>query len=574
MEKLRLNFTKTAKILLFAMLVIPFFSTCKDKDNPPEPEKSSAKEITNFKITAIGGEKFDAVLQSDGKTFLFTVPFGFDSELLTRATGDFTLSPGAKSVPASGQSLDFNEDVTYTVTAEDESTAIYTVHKSVGVSTETKITEFTIALSIGEEFEGIIDNASSKISISVPVYLWNFLEDAVPKFAVSQGATVHPASEMPQDFREPVQYVVTANDGTTKQTWTVEVEAVHVDYDGIRPYSAKLMFAKQLKSDLGITADHLTGGIAVTDDYVIINTRNENSIYIDTKTGEKVGEIDLGAIKGSYTNFYTTADKAGNVLICNLAQNDGTFKVWRLTSLTGDTELYIDWPENESDNIGRKISVYGNLNENAIITAPLLTVGGGTTLQRFARWTVIDGILTSQTPDEITMSGLTNGWNANCDIVHTSDTDLNSDYFVASYSDNTFAWVNGATNQVHKKLDAISTNYIPNAVDYIEFNNAKYVTLNWVNSFDWGSADIVWLLDVSTDAKFSGNLETKTCDAVVWECAPNTYGAKAVEPLVVNTNGTGDVALSKSADGKYLYLYFMFTNGYVVGYQFDCIDPL
>src|SRR5690606_13617307 len=158
------------------------------------------------------------------------------------------------------------------------------------------------------------------------------------------------------------------------------------------------------------------------------------------------------------------------------------------------------------------------------------------------------------------------------DVIYTSNTDVNSDYFVASYSDNTFAWVNGATNEVRAKLDPISTNYIPNAVDYRRFNNASYVTVNWVNSFTWGAADGVWLLDVTNSADFTGNLETRTSPAVVWEAARDTYGAKAVTPVVANGNGTGDVALRVSDDGYYLYLYFMFANGYVVGYQFDCID--
>jgi hypothetical protein len=125
---------------------------------------------------------------------------------------------------------------------------------------------------------------------------------------------------------------------------------------------------------------------------------------------------------------------------------------------------------------------------------------------------------------------------------------------------------------VSKSLDVISTNYIPNAVDYTTFNNAKYVTLNWVNSFTWGAADAVWLLDVSSNDNFAGNLETKTCKAVVWESDRDKYGAKAIAPVVANGNGTGDVALKVSSDGYYMYLYFMFTNGYVVGYQFDCID--
>ena len=53
-------------------------------------------------------------------------------------------------------------------------------------------------------------------------------------------------------------------------------------------------------------------------------------------------------------------------------------------------------------------------------------------------------------------------------------------------------------------------------------------------------------------------------------CDSGIYGAKALGEQ--NPNGTGDVAFGVSKDGYYLYAYFMFTNGYVVCAQFDCID--
>jgi len=457
--------------------------------------------------------------------------------------------------------MDLTQSTVITVTNQRKEQKQYTVRGEIRKSSACSIEEFSIP-SLG--LSGIINETAKTISLIA-------IEIGEPVLAeprLSYHATISPDPRITAlDYDQEVKLTVTAHDGVTQSVYTVQKNIPNKLPFGIRAGSAKLMFAKQLKADLGITVDNLTGGIAATKDYVIINTRNERSIYIDPKTGAKLGDFDLGPVKGSLRNFYTTADGAGNVLICNLAQNDGNFKVWRLTSMTGSTELFIDWAANTTDAIGRKLSIQGNINGNAIITAPLLT---GTN-QRFALWTVVNGVLTSQTPNVITMSGL-NGWTTNCDIVYTSATDINSDYFVASYSDNTFAWVNGATHQVRKKLDAISQNYVPNAVDCITFNNAKYATLNWVNSFNWGAADAVWLLDVSSDANFSGNLETKTCPAVVWECERDTYGPKAIQPIVVNGNATGDVALRVSDDGYYLYLYFMFTNGYIVGYQFDCVD--
>lgn len=455
--------------------------------------------------------------------------------------------------------LDLTKENIITLTDQIKTQKQYKIKGEIRKSTACLLEEFKLP-SLG--ITGVINEATKTISL---VTVSN-LEPALAEVSLSYHASISPdPTAVALDYNSEVEFTVTAHDGVTKSVYTVKKEVPQKLKYGIRLGSAKLMFAKKLKADLGISVDNLTGGIAATGDYVVLNTRNANSVYINAKTGEKAGEIDLGAIKGSLTNFYNTADADGNVLVCNLAPNAGTFKVWKLTSVSSTPELMIEW--NGEVAIGRKLSVKGSINGNAIITAPILAAG-----QKIARWTVVGGVLTSQTPEIVTMTGLAKGWTTNADVIYSSNNDVNSDYFVASYSDNTFAWVNGATNTVSKKLDVISTNYIPNAVDHIEFNNAKYVSLNWVNSFSWGSADAVWLLDVSADTDFAGNLETKTCKSVVWECERNVYGGKSVTPAVINANATGDVALRVSDDGYYMYLYFMFTNGYVVGYQFDCID--
>lgn len=456
--------------------------------------------------------------------------------------------------------MDLTKDNIITVTDQRKQTKQYTVRSEIRKSDAAAIEEFSLP-SLG--LSGVINEEAKTIALIA----LEPLEPALAGVTLSYHATVSPdPTKEALDYNKEVKLTVTAHDGVTRNVYTVRKEIPEKLPYGIRAGSAKLLFAKQLKADLGITVDHLTGGIAVTDDYVILNTRGQNSLYINAKTGEIAGEIELGAVKGSLVNFYNTADADGNVLICNLSPNDGAFKVWKLDPPAGAPELMIEWDGGEA--IGRKLSVNGSIDGDAIITAPIL----GTAEQRFARWVVTGGILGSQTPDIITMSGLEKGWTTNVDIIQTSSTDVNSDYFVASYSDNTFAWVNGSTNEVSAKLDPMSTNYIPNAVDYTEFNNAKYAVVNWVNSFTWGAADAVWLLDVSSSATFSGSLADGTSDAVVWESPRDTYGAKAVTPVVANANGTGDVALRVSDNGYYLYVYFMFTNGYVVGYQFDAID--
>ena len=230
MQKFRFNFTKTAQALLLAVLMIPFFSTCKDDKpvEPPEPPKSNATEMTNFKISVTGLTPFDAQLQSDGTTFEFLAPLidngaMFDQSRLNGATASFTLSPKATSNPASGATGDFTKNVTYTVTAEDGTTTkTYTVKKRDGTSDKAEIESFT--LTVGDEpFEGDVNKDDKTVTVSVHSGAWDGLDGAVPTFTLSLGATASPASDVPQNFTEPVEYEITAHAGN-KETWTVTVE--------------------------------------------------------------------------------------------------------------------------------------------------------------------------------------------------------------------------------------------------------------------------------------------------------------------------------------------------------------
>jgi hypothetical protein len=550
--------------LIIAVAPVLYFSACHKPDQlTPEVSREGINSITaTFKD---GTGSFTGYINDTTNEIIIPIPYYYpessDQEVTDSQLKEMRVKANLDDNVVVSPALlfmDLSKDNMITVTNQKKEQKKYVVKGKITKSSECQITDFRLP-SLG--ISGVINESAKTISLVA-------IGDIAPALAavsLSYHATISPdPATTVLDYNQEVRLTVTANDGATKSIYTVKKTIPDKLPFGIRQGSAKLLFAKQLKADIGITADNLTGGLAVTKDYVILNTRNENSIYLNALTGDKVGEINLGSVKGNLTNFYSTADDDGNILICNLSPNDGSFKVWTLASVNATPSLFLEW--NGGEPVGRKLSVIGSLNSDAVITAPILAAG-----EKFARWTVTGGTLQSATPDIITMSGLTNGWSTNCDIIYSSPV-AGSDYFVASYSDNTFAWVDGKTNAVKKKLDGISANYIPNAVDYITFNNAGYTTLNWVNSFTWGAADAVWLLDVSNDANFSGNLETGTCPAVVWECDRDKFGAKAVTPVVANGNGTGDVAFRVSEDGFYLYLYFMFTNGYVVGYRFDCID--
>ncbi len=357
---------------------------------------------------------------------------------------------------------------------------------------------------------------------------------------------------------------------------------------GIRPESAELMFAKQLNADLGII-DGFTTGIALSGDYLVINSRGHNSVYIDAKTGEKIGEIDLGEFKGANKNFYHTSDQDGNILISNLTPGDGsTFKISKLSSVNSTPEPFITWTPDPAVPLGRKFSINGSILSDAIITAPLNPSSRTT---QFARWQVTGGSLVSQTPDIITVaipvgahlsdpytspqSG--RGWDTNVDIISSSSTLPNAHYFTIYYGDDQLSWVDGNSNTQSSFLHLGRTGFIGSAVDYIEFNNAKYLAATFANGGTSGTGDIAWILDANDESKFNltslnqGNLNAANSPAIVWEGPRGEYGATKISAPANNVYGV-DVLFKPSDDGYYLYLYFVFNNGFVVGYQFDCIE--
>lgn len=401
---------KNNNYIAIMLVLLTFVSSCHQPDELlPSVSREGINSITA--TFADGTGNFIGYITEGKNEIVIPIPYYYPESSNNQVTTDqlnkmrvtANLDDNVTVSPALLY-LDLTKENAITVTDQLKEQKEYVIKGEIRKSSECLIKEFALP-SLG--LSGVINETAKTISLIAI----GDLEPALATILLSYHATVLPdPSTTAIDYNSDVKLTVTAHDGITKSVYTVKKEVPEKLAYGIRTGSAKLMFAKKLKADLGISVDNLTGGMAVTGDYVVLNTRNANSIYLNAKTGEKVGEIDLGAIKGSLTNFYNTADDDGNVLICNLAPNAGSFKVWKLTSVTASPELMIEW--NEGMAIGRKLSINGSINGNAIITAPILAAG-----QKFARWTVVNGTLKSQTPEIITLTGLVKGWTTNCDIV-------------------------------------------------------------------------------------------------------------------------------------------------------------
>lgn len=491
-------------------------------------------------------------------------PINSDNEVdLTKMLLKASIPVDSKISPALTGYTDLTSPVHITVTAGDGSHKKYVI-----VANKKGNTDVLSAKMTYEDFTGATQEVDAIIigdKLNFSLVPGTIVNNPRVTYQLNRHATASINNGAAVNLNTPAPLVISSV-GNAKKNYTMQIVEAKKLAKGIRPGSAKIMFAKKLKADIGISVDNLTGGIAATGEYVVLNTRDQNSVVINALTGAKVGEVNLGAIRGSVRNFYTTADDGGHILVNNLTPNDGAeFKIWKFSSITSSPELLISWNTGGST-YGRKISVSGDITKNAIITATLTGLASQNT---FARWQIINGSLVSQTPTIVAINNYSWSWN-NADVVYTNGSDLNSDYFAIGYSGtatNKLAKINGLTHNVAASLNSLDANFVCNAVDYIEFNNSKYAAYTHLNGFTWGSADQAFLID--TEVGMTG--DPNTTASLVWAAPKGAYGPAAAQQAA-NANSTSDVALTTSENGYFIYMYFMFTNGYVVGVQFDCVD--
>lgn len=170
---------------------------------------NTVKAINSF---AFSNPPASGVIDESNHLVSVTVPYGTNVSSLIPTISH----TGATISPASGLARNFSNPVLYTVTAADGSTQIYSVSVAVAPNAAKAITSFVFgSLSAS----GTITESNHSIAVTVP-YGTN-LNSLVPTIAHT-GSMISPASETSRNFTTPVDYTVTAADGTT-QVYTVTV---------------------------------------------------------------------------------------------------------------------------------------------------------------------------------------------------------------------------------------------------------------------------------------------------------------------------------------------------------------
>ncbi|MDD2960633.1 MAG: DUF5018 domain-containing protein [Muribaculaceae bacterium] len=555
---------KILSIISLFMLLLSVNACQSPEEFTPSGTKNG---INNFTVSFIGDtrdeNKFTSEIDYANKVITVVFPFNYprlsDNELTMNMLSDVRVVADLDnnaSISPRLLKMDLTKENYITVKDAFGVESQYKVVAEIRKSAECVITNYVIP---SKSLTGIINEEAKTITmISI-----NEIGKVLADVAVSHGATLSPNPVVTAlDYDKEQKITVTAQNGTNTSVYTIKKGIPQKVASGIRPGSAKLLWAKKL-TEIGCKVDHMTTGIATMGDYLLVNERaNANVVYLDCKSGDVAGTVNISSFAGSLTNFYATGDDNGNALFVNLASSSNkTVTMWRVKGVKGTPEKYLEYANPNGLDLGRKMSIAGSLDGNAIITIPVIKTKG-----QFARWQVINGSLVSTDPVFVT-AGLADSWGTNADIVYTDPTNLNSNYLGAFYAEPRGASLfNGTTNAIMSTAAAVSANWIQNAIDYAQFNKIGYAVSNSVNSFTWGTDDSVYMFDVAGNTMDNNPIDFSSKGLNI----NGVYGAKAIGQK--NPNGTGDVALNVSSDGFYLYVYFMFTNGYVGCVQCDCID--
>jgi len=123
-------------------------------------------------------------------------------------------SEKARTVPATGILQNFNNDVLYSVTAENGNKKIYKVIvKTRPFNTGNDINSFIVNIN-GESINARINQDSKEISFESGSF---DVSKLVPEITISENASISPALDEPVDFTVPVTYTVTAENGESTE---------------------------------------------------------------------------------------------------------------------------------------------------------------------------------------------------------------------------------------------------------------------------------------------------------------------------------------------------------------------
>lgn len=264
-------------VFVFGILL---FTNCSSDDGP---SLSSENKIESFIINYNDLSYEGKINHASRLVSLETVGLEQANSIIP----EIEISDNATIYPNSNLAQNFNESIEYIITAENGEQAIYkinTINKPYSV--EKDILSFNFNVD-GEIFQGEIDQDLNKIEVTT----YKDITNISPEIVVSDFATISPLPTEKLDFSYPVEYTVTAEDGSTK-IYTVIVNKQEINSTIERCYIRATSFARVTFLDIS------------KGDYELFLENQANSYklnYFDLQVWDNAGKTT--------TNFYFTFDE-------------------------------------------------------------------------------------------------------------------------------------------------------------------------------------------------------------------------------------------------------------------------
>jgi len=296
------------KKTLFITALIILFSCSKDED--VVIPLSSENYILDFKLQ-VNEEVLSGIINDTNNT----ISFNSINLKIENAIPKITISAKSTISPRSGQAQNFSFPVSYQVAAEDGSIKTYQVIvNNKNLSEENKIVTFGLLLN-NELKKGVIDETEKIIKFDVAGAI---LKGLVPTVQISNGATISPSLNSPQDFNEEVAYTVISEDGTP---------AVYRVLVNNRPLSSENQILKFAISDVIVSQDAIVNNETQIISFDFGN-RDRTSLIPEITISEYASIVPSAGIAQDFTNpviYIVTAEDGSKTeykVIANLPKID------------------------------------------------------------------------------------------------------------------------------------------------------------------------------------------------------------------------------------------------------------
>lgn len=381
---------------------------------------------------------------------------------------------------------------------------------------------------------------------------------------IARGAKIAPAMSGIKDLSEPIELTVTAPDGTTSNV-TLITKIYEVPYGELEHgFGRYNKLFEKTATQMGNWSTDAQTSMAVVGDELIINHNNQGAFLVyNKKTGEKVNKT-VALPKNGERIFAITNDADDKMVAVSYgdASNKTTpIRIYRWKDgIDKAPETFYELKTSLIDRtnsaaIGANIGLFGSLSGDAQIM--LAMDGRGGAYDGVVRLSVSQGAVAEVEVFNAPLGSVWSGFTAPASATKRLP------YVTASGNQRGFIYT-GSTGSYSFEVDPANSNFLNKSlvtgVKYFEFNNAKYIAST---SVSW-PGDVRLLLFNVDDPSL---IPTKKADEETYKIL-NPFSETSVNKgTSANDNGTGNVAIQISADGKTAYIYALETNNLIMGYE-------